>query len=231
MSRLADDYSYRYEALFFNVCLMLNELKHGKCDKQRVKDKISTMLKDSNETLLMNKYILPEMNRKDNGVFLFSANQLLKLHGAFIEDLETYTYEDVNLYFLIQSHFINKDYHMVINELKVLFERENYYNNRSMFLYYFGKALAFHFSTSQTSLPNLSKENKEIFKKIISVMNTYINITSSMKRKGKTYNYLAKMAEFFEMNQLIEIFMKQAEQLIYSDWYNNNTNLYAKKSK
>jgi len=56
INRLVDDYSYRYEAVYFKVCLMLNELRFGKCDKQKVKEKINILLRDSNENLMISKY-------------------------------------------------------------------------------------------------------------------------------------------------------------------------------
>jgi len=197
INQMIEDYEYRYEAVFFKICLLLNQLQSGK-GSQETKQKILNTLIDSNENLLMSRYIKPNENE-----FVFTANSLLKLHGAIIDDYEQYSYEDVNLYFLLQTHLAAKEYGLAIKNLEILFERENYFNNKSLFLYYFGKAIGLyissdiHFDNTDEINKLFSQKKNETFHKICNILNSYITISSSIKKKGKIFGHLAKKSPNF----------------------------------
>jgi len=115
---------------------MMMEVKLIPGDKETIKEVILRELKYSNNLIKRNEYLLPDSKEElnDNDLFIFSANTLLILLGIELEDFEVYCFRDINLYFTIKLYIYTEDYQSGLAELKILFEKENYFNNKSIFL-------------------------------------------------------------------------------------------------
>ena len=132
---------------------MMNEMKFYEGDREDIKEKILKEIEIINISLKQNEYLQStyEMDINEYDIYIFSANTLFKLLGIYIEDMEIYNFQDINLYFTINIYLLTNDYESALNQLKILFEKENYYNNKSIFLYYFVKIIGLFTKTLNNS--------------------------------------------------------------------------------
>ncbi len=166
IDRLNQDFPNRYESFFMKILFMMMEVKLIPGDKETIKEVILRELKYSNNLIKRNEYLLPDSKEElnDNDLFIFSANTLLILLGIELEDFEVYCFRDINLYFTIKLYIYTEDYQSGLAELKILFEKENYFNNKSIFLHYFSKII---YRISMTNI------------ELIRSMNDYSDLTYS----------------------------------------------------
>ena len=83
---------------------MMNEMKFYEGDREDIKEKILKEIEIINISLKQNEYLQStyEMDINEYDIYIFSANTLFKLLGIYIEDMEIYNFQDINLYFTIK---------------------------------------------------------------------------------------------------------------------------------
>jgi hypothetical protein len=175
IDKLNQDFPNRYESFFMKILFMMMEVKLIQGDKETIKEVILRELKYSNNLIKRNDYLTPEPKEElnDNDLFIFSANTLLILLGIEIEDFEVYCFRDINLYFTIKLYIYTEDYQSGLAELKILLEKENYYNNKSIFLNIFSKII-YRIAITNTELIRSMNDCSDLtYSKITNVRGLY----------------------------------------------------------
>lgn len=213
------EYPNRYEICYFQLLYKYLDLKKQiftNLNQKNIlilKNQIIDLIKEINEKLEKNQFILyfnnnlSNTSNKNSDMFIFRPILLLKFWDNSCEDNYLQSYKELNKIFLVKTLIKTKEPIKAFEEMSGVLADEMLFVNSHLFLYYFGKVISQMIQmldkiTDKKILDFLNGTKIDNYNKIKRILREFGQPNSyNYKKRAKNYDNLAKISEFFGIDQ------------------------------